>query len=81
MLSGNYTSMEIQSDSLSQKQSPDTLASEGLPTNPKELEILINETFAARNEPIDYQDVARDYTRTYGRVLFNPTLEYPNCYQ
>lgn len=57
------------------------LAAEGIPTNPEELATLINDTFRARNEEISYDEVARDYARTYGRVVFNPNKQFPECYQ
>jgi len=48
-----------------------------LPSNPKELLMLVDEVFERREENLDLQEVYREFVQVYGRVVFDPKKPSP----
>lgn len=57
------------------------LASNGVPADPDELETMVEAAFKRRNLDLDWDEVAADFGRAHGMIAFNPTVNFPDCYQ
>lgn len=51
-----------------------------LPTDPEELRKLIEMVFRRREEPLDIDELYRDFAITHGRIITDMTQPYPACY-
>lgn len=51
-----------------------------LPTDPEELRKLVEMVFRRREEPLDIDELYRDFAITHGRIITDMTQPYPACY-
>ena len=51
-----------------------------LPTEPAELRKLVEMVFRRREEPLDIDELYRDFVITHGRIITDMTKPYPECY-
>lgn len=56
------------------------LKSLNLPTSFGELLRLIHEVFHRRGEVFDIEEIYKQAVRAYGKMAFEPTKSYPDCY-
>lgn len=51
-----------------------------LPTDPEELEGLLEKVYQRRGHKLDKESLYRDYCRLYGAILFDASKPFPECY-
>ena len=57
-----------------------TLRTQNLPTNPRELLELIKHVYKRRNEMFEIEEVYQQFVKAHGRITFDPTQKWPQCY-
>ena len=57
-----------------------TLRAHNLPTDPKQLHDLVKQVYMRRKEPLNLEEVYKEFVKAHGRIIFDPNQNWPQCY-